>query len=236
MGVPIANTTLEGAEELVASKIIRGSRYTVFTPNPEMIDRSIRDADFFESLLCADLCLADGIGVVWASRIFGTPLPDTVTGVDLMYRLLGRCVHAEADVFLLGTTEKNVQQAAIEAKEMFPGLNICGYHHGFFSESDEQKVVEIIRRCGPDLIIAGMGIPKDQIFAARRRSEFPGVYLAVGGGLDVLAKAVNRAPDVVRQFRLEWLFRLITQPGRWKRQLALPRFVMAVLRQRLTAD
>ncbi|MFO8059418.1 MAG: WecB/TagA/CpsF family glycosyltransferase, partial [Bacillota bacterium] len=111
---------------------------------------------------------------------------------------------------------------------------VVGFHHGFFPEDEEPALVEHIRSCAPGLILSGMGIPRDQAFAARWRECLPpGVCLAVGGGLDVLAGRVRRAPEGVRRLGLEWLYRLAVSPGRWRRQLALPRFAWNVLCRRI---
>ncbi len=227
--MPVAPLTLDEAVDRLIHRIRGQKPYLVFTPNPEMIDRSMRDDAFRRQLLLADLRVADGVGLVWASRLFRTPLPGTVPGVDLMDALLAAC--PGTGVFLLGTTPPVVQEAANRAAQR--GVRVAGFHHGFFSAEEEPSLVDLIWRCAPGLILSGMGIPRDQAFAERWRDRLPpGVYLAVGGGLDILAGHAQRAPRGVRRLGMEWLYRLISSPRRWRRQIALPRFAWNVLYRR----
>ncbi len=230
--MPVASLTLEEAVGRLSRRLGGGRPYLVFTPNPEMIDRSLRDGEFRRQLLFDDLRVADGVGLVWASRLFGTPLPGTVPGVDLMDSLLGVC-GPEVGVFLLGTTPEAVREAADRVSRR--GVRVAGFHHGFFEAEEEGALVDHIRRCAPGLIISGMGVPRDQAFAVRWRHRLPpGVYLAVGGGIDVLAGQARRAPERIRRMGLEWLYRLMTSPRRWRRQVALPRFAWNVLCRRFS--
>ena len=226
----MAPLTLEEAVDCLTRRIRGEEPYVVFTPNPEMIDRSMRDGEFRRQLLLADLLVADGVGLLWASRVFRTPLPGTVPGVDLMESLLAAC-GSGVGVFLLGTTPPVVQEAANRASQR--GVRVVGFHHGFFSAEEEPPLIDLICRCAPGLILSGMGIRRDQAFAVRWRDRLPpGVYLGVGGGLNILAGHSQRAPRGVRRLGLEWLYRLISSPRRWRRQIALPRFVWNVLYRR----
>lgn len=234
--MPLAPLTIEEAVEHLLPLTRGRSPYLVFTPNPEMVDRSLRDREFRLALLAAELRVADGVGLLWASRVLNQPLPGTVPGVDLMEALLAACAGAGVGVFLLGTTPEVVARAAEHARRMHPGLKVVGHHHGFFARDEEPRVVDNLRSCSPGLTVSGMGVPRDQLFAARWRDRLPpGVHLAVGGGLDILAGVTPRAPRLMRRLGLEWLFRLVVRPGRWRRQLALPRFAAAVLRRRFAS-
>ncbi len=236
LGVPLAPFTIEEAVQHLLPRTRGCSPYLVFTPNPEMIDRSLRDREFRRALLAAQLRVADGVGLLWASRVLNQPLPGTVPGVDLMHSMLAGCAGARVGVFLLGTTPEVVSRAAECAHRSHPDLEIVGCHHGFFCREEEARVVDYLRGCSPGLTVSGMGVPRDQLFAVRWRDRLPpGVHLAVGGGLDILAGVTPRAPRLMRRLGLEWLFRLVARPGRWRRQLALPRFAGAVLRRRLSS-
>ncbi len=235
LGVPIAALTFVEAVELLVAQIPFSRPYVVFTPNPEMIDRSCRDRDFRKMLKTAHLLLPDGIGVVWASRLLASsPLRETVPGVDVMEALLHAGAENGWSVFFLGTTPESLELAVDRAEMKFPGLKICGYHHGYLAADDEDAVIEKINEAQPHITISGMGIPRDQRFLSNHRAALPpGLYLAIGGGLDILAGTTKRAPDWIRRCHCEWLYRLLSSPSRWRRQLALPRFVMRVLRKRL---
>lgn len=236
LGVPLAPLTIEEAVQHLLQRTGGDGPYLVFTPNPEMVDRSLRDREFRRALLTAQLRVADGVGLLWASRMLKQPLPGTVPGVELMHAMLAECAAAGVRVFLLGTTPEAVSKAAQCARERYPGLEVVGHHHGFFPGEQEGEVVHYLRSCSPGLTVSGMGVPRDQFFAVRWRDRLPpGVHLAVGGGLDILAGLTPRAPRLMRRLGLEWLFRLVVRPGRWRRQLALPRFAGAVLRRRLSS-
>ncbi len=234
LGLPLANATLDEAAQHLFSIMPTPQPYIVCTPNPEMIERALAEEDLRRSLLAADLLLADGVGVLWASRVLGEGLPGTVPGVDLMDALLRAGASGGIRVFLLGTTRTNVEAAGRRAQREYPGLGAVETHHGYFSEDDAAGVLAAMTRFCPDLVLVGMGVPRDQVFLSRFRNQLPpALYLAVGGGLDVLSGAVRRAPAWMRRLRLEWLYRLATSPSRWRRQLALPRFVFRVLWTRL---
>ncbi len=234
LGVPIAAVSMTEAVNLLSDRIRSGDKYLVFTPNPEMIDRSRRESSFRRLLLDAHLRVADGVGLLWASRLYGDPLPGTVPGVDLMQHLLAECARGGCGVFLLGTTEENVELAARRAQKRYSDLRVVGYHHGFFAHQEIRQVLRRIKQSEPRLVIAGMGVPKDQRFLVANFAELPpAVYLAVGGGLDVMARAVTRAPGLLRRLCLEWLYRLISSPSRWRRHLSLARFAAAVMQRRI---
>ena len=234
LGFPLANLTQDEAARHLLSMMPTAHPYTVCTPNPEMIERALAEEDLRRSLSAADLLLADGVGVLWASRFLGAGLPGTIPGVDLMEALLRAGASRGLRVFLLGTTRDNVEAAKRRAERDYPGLGAIEAHHGYFSEADTPRVLEAMAGFRPDLVLVGMGVPRDQLFLSRLRNQLPpAVYLAVGGGLDVMSGAVRRAPRWMRRLRLEWLYRLATSPSRWRRQLALPRFVLRVLWVRL---
>ena len=235
LGVSVASVTIESAAEILLEKTTENEKYFVFTPNPEMVDRSLRDKRFCRLLHQADLLVADGVGLLWASRILSTPLPGTVPGVDLMNHMLDVCADKDLSVYFLGTTENNVRQAAEKAEANYPGLTVAGYHHGFFTDETADTVIDELHKCCPNVVVTGMGVPKEQEFLISNSDSLPaGVYLGVGGGLDVLAGAVKRAPFLVRRLGLEWLYMLFASPRRWRRQTALIRFALAVLQCRLT--
>ncbi|MFO7941295.1 MAG: WecB/TagA/CpsF family glycosyltransferase [Bacillota bacterium] len=234
LGFPLAAMTLDEATQCLLTSLPRDEPSVIFTPNPEMVERAMRNPALKDALLSADLLIADGIGVVWASRILGDPLPGLVPGIDLMEGLLAGGAELQLRTFLLGTTSESVESAARKIREAYPGLRVAGYHHGYFPESATGHIARLIRESEPDLVFVGMGVPRDQMFLSRAKPSLPpALYLGVGGAIDILSGRVARAPEIFRKLRLEWLYRLIGSPGRWRRQLDLPRFAWRVLRARL---
>jgi len=229
LGVPFDPLDLRGAVAACVRMVADGRPHLAVTANPEAVVRALDDPEFAEVLRRADLVVADGIGVVWASRRLGRPLPMRVPGIELMEALCAHAARQGLRVFLLGGSEGVAEQAARTLIRRYPGLCIAGTHHGYFTE--DEPVVARIAGARADLLFAGMGMPRQEKWLSRHLSDL-GVRLAmgVGGSLDVLAGRVRRAPGFVQQVHLEWLYRLLREPRRWRRQLALLRFVWAVLR------
>jgi N-acetylglucosaminyldiphosphoundecaprenol N-acetyl-beta-D-mannosaminyltransferase len=179
----------------------------------------------------AALSIPDGIGLILAGRLLGTPLRQQVTGTDLTYRLCGRAAREGWRVFLLGAAPGVAELAAQRLRALFPGLLVVGTHAGSPLESAEDVVRAHIRSAGPvDLLFVAYGAPAQERWIVRNQRilEIP-VAIGIGGVLDFASGRVRRAPVWVRRVGLDWLFRLIRQPRRWRRQLALPRFAWAVL-------
>lgn len=233
LGVPVDRLTLDEAVSRIIGFIGEGGSHVVLTPNPEIVHRALKSPDLMEILKGADLSLADGTGLVWASRYLGDPLPERVTGMDVVEALLEVGDKAEARglrVFLLGAREEVCRMAAEKIERLFPRVEVCGYHHGYFGPGEEESIVELIRRCAPDILLVGMGSPKQEKWLAHHLAGtgVP-VGIAVGGCFDVLAGKVARAPGWVRRLGLEWLFRIVRQPFRIKRAMAIPAFIIKVI-------
>ncbi len=229
LGVPFDPVDLGAAVEVCARLVQDGRPHLVVTANPEAVMRAQADPEFAEVIRGADLVVADGIGVIWASRRLGQPLPGRVPGIELVEALCAHAARAGLRVFLLGGAEGVAERAAQNLVRRYPGLRIGGTHHGYFTE--DAPVVARVAESRSELLFVGMGMPRQEKWLSRHLSAL-GVRLAVGvgGSLDVLAGRVRRAPEVLRRLHLEWLYRLLQEPRRWRRQLALAHFVWAVLR------
>ncbi|NLU42569.1 MAG: WecB/TagA/CpsF family glycosyltransferase [Firmicutes bacterium] len=205
----------------------------VVTPNVEIVMAARSNERLRRALNGADLAVGDGVGLVWASRVLGRPLPARVSGIDLMTDLLREAPRHGLRVFLLGST-KEIVAAAAERIRSTMNAEVAGFHHGFFSPEEEQKVVDSILRTRPHIIFVGMGSPRQELFMARNVGLIgKGAMIAVGGSFDVLSGAKRRAPSLLRRLGLEWMFRLISEPRRFRRMMALPRFAALVLLTRL---
>lgn len=207
-----------------------GGTRIVVTPNPEMVMKARRDPLLREAIRGSDMALPDGVGVILASRMLGDPLPERVTGVDLMEELLKAAAKDASRVFFLGGRPGVAKRAAEKARERFGPIRVAGHYHGYFSQEEERSVVEMIRAAGPDFLFVGMGTPRQEIFmTANRKALGAGVAIGVGGALDALSGAVRRAPLLARRLGFEWLYRLVREPWRWRRQLSLLQFGMMVV-------
>lgn len=242
LGVPVDRVTLDEASEAAASLWESAGSHHVVTVNPELIMAALEGPDgpaLRRVLAEASLSVADGVGVVWASRLLDEPLPGRVPGIELAERLLERAAAAGKRLFLLGGRPGVAEEAAKRLEERYPGLNVAGTYHGYFdtrpAEGDEG--VEAVAGCKVDLLLVGMGAPKQELWIARRKEQLGAkVMIGVGGALDVFAGRVKRAPAFLRRAGLEWAYRLATQPWRARRMTALPRFALRVLQAAWKGD
>ncbi|MFZ5648389.1 MAG: WecB/TagA/CpsF family glycosyltransferase [Bacillota bacterium] len=202
----------------------------IITLNPELLYRAQSEKALLEMINRADLVTADGVGIIWACRTAGKPLPERVTGIDLMMRLLEKAAEKGWQVFFLGSALGVAEAAAQRAVKLFPGLRVAGTHHGYFSEEDNHEVVSIIKSASPDLLFVALGSPRQEKWIEQNLPLLgSAVAVGVGGSLDVLSGNVQRVPEWLRRLNLEWLGRLLKEPRRWRRMLVLPRFMFLTL-------
>lgn len=205
----------------------------IVTLNAEIIYQAGKQEELRRIINRAGLVTADGIGTVWAARTLGCPQKERVTGIDL---LLQTCSQASAQgwkIYLLGAAPGVALKAARNLEQLYPGLNICGCRDGYFSPDNEADIVAAINAQSPHILFAALGAPKQEYWLSRNREllQVP-VCMGVGGSFDVIAGIKKRAPQFFIDLNLEWLYRLLTEPARFKRQLALPAFALKVLRQK----
>lgn len=235
LGVRIDNVTMEQAVERIRGFVAKKDKpHLVVTCNPEMVMTAYTDQLLAEILRRADLVVPDGIGVVWASRILQRPLAERVPGIELMEAVLAAAAQSGWRVFLLGAEPGVAERAGAEMQKAFPGLNIVGQHHGFFDKTTEPQVLELIRRTQPHILLVALGVPRQEKWAAAHLASLKvPVAIGVGGSFNVWAGVDKRAPLWIRRIHLEWLYRLLRQPWRFRRALAIPQFMAAVIWERL---
>lgn len=215
--------------------IVDEEKAFVVTANPEIVMLAQREADFMRLLKEATYVTADGIGVVKAAQLLGEPLPERVTGFDTMMGLLELANDYHFSVFLLGASEDTLARAVKTIEKDFPNVHVAGSQHGYFS--DEEEVSEIVRAANADMTFVALGAPKQEAWIAKHiKTVDKGIFIGLGGSFDVLAGTVKRAPKMWQKLHLEWLYRLLKQPSRFKRMLDLPRFVFRVIGVRLRGD
>jgi N-acetylglucosaminyldiphosphoundecaprenol N-acetyl-beta-D-mannosaminyltransferase len=220
-----------------------GLRHVV-TVNPEFVMAARRDACFAAALRASSLATADGVGVTLAARLLSLPRAPRVTGVELVEGLAG-LRHPGARLFLLGAAPGVAAEAAERLRARFPATQIVGVYPGSPAAGDWPAIAEQLRSTAtatatatrPSILLVAFGHPRQDLWIAEHREELTalGVVVAsgVGGAFDYLSGRTPRAPGLVRRAGFEWLYRLIRQPWRWRRQLALPRFAALVLLDRL---
>ena len=234
MGVKVDKIDYQSAL-VTAKKLIDGSgKHYIITPNPEFIVLAQKDTQFREILNKADLSVPDGIGLVWLSRIFAGGLPERVTGVDLLEGLAALAEEHGFSLFLLGAKEGVAGKAAEVLKKRFPRLKIAGTYAGDSSSKADNEVVSVIGNEKIDILAVAYGPVKQEKWIARNLPRLDiKLAIGVGGALDYISREKKRAPVIIRQIGLEWFFRLIREPWRLKRQLAIPTFTYLLLKDRL---
>ncbi|HEV2439396.1 MAG TPA: WecB/TagA/CpsF family glycosyltransferase [bacterium] len=233
MGVGFDPVDLDGAVARVVAFVEGGVPSLAVTANTEMVMSARHHADLANLLTNAALVVADGVGVVWASRYLHRPLPARVPGIELAERLLAEAARRRWRIYLLGGRPGTAEQAAARLCASYPGLEIAGSAHGYFTAGDEPGVVETVRAAAPALLLAGLGTPRQERWLARHLAAL-GVPAAmgVGGSLDVWAGRAQRAPRSMQTLGLEWLYRLAREPRRLRRQLTIPHFMAIVIVER----
>lgn len=198
----------------------------------EMAVLASRDAEYRAAINGADLVVPDTVGVVWASRVLGHRLRERVAGIDLVQRVLRESAAASIRVFIIGAAAGVADSAARVLAAQFQSVVICGMHHGYFDRDHDADVAQLVRASGANLVLVGLGFPLQEYWIRDNVGALgAAVCIGVGGALDVWAGRAARAPSAWRKAGLEWLYRLLREPSRLRRQLALPRFVALVLAQ-----
>ncbi len=237
MRVPVKNVgfdrvTMAEAVETGKKLLSQPGGHYVVTPNPEIVWLAQERADFMEALNAADLVVPDGIGVIYAAKILGTPLKERVPGFELATHLIHYASEAGLGVYLLGAKPGVAERAAENLKQAHPGLIVCGTGDGYFKE--DGPVLERIRASGARLVLVCLGFPKQELWMKAHQNEVgQALMLGVGGSMDVFAGDVKRAPDFWCRIGLEWFYRLMKQPSRIGRMMKLPVFLLSVIGDRL---
>ena len=231
LGVPVHVVTTAGALRWVQRFMAEPRLHQVATVNPEFIMAAQRDDAFRRVLQAADLCLADGIGVVWASRWLGRPLPERVPGSELVYHLAQLAASMGWRLFLLGAAPGVAEAAAVAFQQQNPALALAGTYAGSPDPAEDEAIVRRINDSHADLLFVAYGAPRQDLWIARNRPALATVRVAmgVGGALDFVSGRAVRAPRWLQNLGLEWLHRLYHEPWRWRRMLALPRFALKVI-------
>ena len=232
MGLQFDNITMEEALD-AAKALLQGEHAArVVTPNAEIAYEALHDENMRTLLNSAELMLPDGAGVVLASKILKTPLKQKVAGVDFADGLLGVLETTGQSLYLLGSKPGIGELAAQKMMQKHPKLRIAGIADGYFQ--DEAPVIDKINASGADVLFVCLGAPKQEQFMARHQKTLHVKLMAgLGGSLDSFAGTVKRAPKWMIRLNLEWLYRLIKEPKRFKRMLRLPKYLWAVVCKRI---
>lgn len=231
MGVPIHDVTTEETIAWVGRWIAEGTSHQIATVNPEFLMQARKDAAFRATLNGAALCIPDGFGVLWAARFRGIKLRERVPGSDLVPRLSAEAAKRGWRVFFLGAAPGIAEKASGILAERYPGLQVAGCYAGSPAVEEEQAIITRIKASQADIVFVAYGAPKQDHWVRRNLTRTGAkVGIGVGGSFDFIAGIRMRAPRWVQRIGLEWFYRLLAEPWRWRRQLVLPHFAaLAIL-------
>lgn len=231
LGVDVSNETYESLIANAFTRIEENKQSMIVAINPEKIIKAQQDEALKQLLNEAEFQIPDGVGVLIASRLKGGNIRSRVTGVDLMMKLVEKASQQGKSIFLYGAKPGIADKAKQKLECLYPSIQVKGVIDGY--EKDFLYIKETINQKEPDILFVALGSPKQEEWIKENRSELMvSIFQGVGGSFDVLAGNVNRAPAIFRRLGLEWFYRLIREPKRWKRQLALPIFLLKVIKNR----
>ncbi|MDS1029693.1 WecB/TagA/CpsF family glycosyltransferase [Bacillota bacterium LX-D] len=236
LGTKIDKVTMDEALEKISSFIAEGTPRQVVTLNAEIIYRAQSEEKLKFLINNADLVTPDGAGVVWAARKLGTPLPERVTGIDLLQEIVEKASIYNWKLYFFGAAPTVAETAAKKLQQKYQNLNknlkIVGTSHGFISSNEMPALLAEINEVKPDVLFVALGAPRQEYWIQKYMAQLKvPVCIGVGGSLDVIAGKVKRAPKIFQKLKLEWLYRLIKEPWRYKRMLALPKFMLKILQE-----
>lgn len=232
LGIRVDDVTFDEALDAIDQMIVAGGAHQVVTVNPEFVMRAQQDAAFRQVLDAADLAIPDGQGLLLGARLLGERLRERVAGSDMVPALAALAAARAYRVFLLGAAPGVADRAAEILEALHPGLIVAGTYSGSPAAEDAADIVARVEAARPHLLFVAYGAPAQDLWIYRNQPKMQvPVAMGVGGSLDFIVGVQRRAPVWIQTLGLEWLYRLVQEPRRWRRMLALPRFVVGVVGQ-----
>ena len=230
MGLQTDNITMAEAVKATESALLSDEKQlVVFTPNAEIAYACLNDEKLLETVNSADLVLPDGVGVLRAAEILGTPLKEKVAGVEFGEELCRLCAKHDSGLYILGGKPGVAEAAAENLCKKYAGLRVVGVHNGYFDKHGDEndEVISEVTNSGAEAIMVCFGFPAQENWAAENKNRLPGVKVTacLGGSIDVYSGKAKRAPKLFIKFKLEWLYRLIKEPSRLKRMSVIPKYL-----------
>jgi len=237
LGVPVdlwhPDEFISKIEESIHSPIPQ----TIFAVNPEKIVLSRKNQDLSLALKQADFLIPDGIGVIIGLKIiYGKTIARAIriAGIELMTSLLDSANRMKKKIFIFGGSPEVNERVARIISHQYPDLVLAGHRHGYMAEYLDEALVQEINSLCVDILFVGLGSPKQERWIQKYRNKLKvKICMGVGGSFDVLVGKISRAPKWMQQAGLEWLYRLFREPRRIRRQLALPKFAWALIKEKM---
>lgn len=232
LNVPFDNLAKKEILVQLNQRIKMQQKTFVVTANPEIVMYANQHSSYMDIIKKADYITPDGIGIVKAARMLKTPIIERVAGYDLMLELLKNANKLNQSIYLLGAKEEVILKTVKKIKVEFPNIKLKGYHNGYFELSDKTVLNQAVE-AQADIIFVGLGFPKqEEWIQSYLKQVTKGLAMGVGGAFDAYTGTVKRAPDIFIKMNLEWFYRLLKQPTRFKRMLMIPKFLLAIQKEK----
>lgn len=232
-GVPISKMSMKQTVDYLAKVIELKKPHQVITANPIMVMAAQDDPSYLKMMQRAELIVPDGTGVVWAANRVGQPVAERVPGYDLIHELMKVGEKKHWKVYLLGASNEVIQAAAAKIHTLYPQVSLVGVRDGYFGDAEDAQVIQAIRDAAPDILLVGRAAANQEPWIGKYKEQLNvPVMMGVGGSFDVLSGKLKRAPVLFQKLRLEWFYRLLQEPWRYKRMLLLPKFAVKVMRDK----
>lgn len=231
--IPFINMKKEEILKILEQRVVENKKTYVVTANAEIVMYAKENESYFNIITKADYIVPDGIGVVKGAKILKKEIKERVPGIELMGDLLKIANKFNQKVYFYGAKNEVIEKMIKRIESDYPNINIVGYSNGYINDADNKITDEIIN-LQPDYVFVAKGAPlQDEWINKVIQKTNKGLFMGVGGSFDVLAGEVKRAPEIWQKLNLEWLYRIAGDPKRWKRSMALPKFVIEVLKLRI---
>lgn len=232
-GIAFSKLTMKETVKVLEEAVLSKQPHQVITANPIMVMAALEDPALMTVMQDAEMIVPDGTGVVWAANYCGDPVAERVPGFELLHELLRVGENYRWGVYLLGSTPEVIQETAVRLQQQYPAIRIVGYRDGFFGSAEDEQVVATIQQAAPDLLFVARGADTQEpwIHKHKQALQVP-VMMGVGGSFDVISGKSKRAPKLFQKLRLEWFYRLLREPSRAGRMLALPKFAVKVMQDK----
>lgn len=230
LGVEVDKVNIGGAVDEIFKMLSEDRPHAIYTPNSEIIMLAYKDEEFKNILNNADMLTADGIGVVYASKILKNPIEERAAGYDIACGVIDRIAETGHGLYLFGGKPGVAEKAKENIEKKHPFIRVVGTHNGYFDASQVSEIIDDINNSGADILFVCLGAPAQEKWINENMHKLKvRVCMGVGGSIDVIAGVAERAPEKWCNMGLEWLYRLLKQPKRFFRMLALPKFGLTVL-------
>lgn len=209
-------------------------KVNIISGNPEILYNGLNNKFLFDNFTNENsIIIPDGVGVVLASKLIGSPVKEKVPGIEVMEDIIRKCEGENKGIYLVGTKQEIIEACVQNIQKKYPKLRIAGFHNGFFDLDNCNDIIEDIKKSKPYAIFVAMGSPRQEKFIVKYMNELPcTVYMGVGGSFDIFAGVLKRAPRWMIKLGLEWLYRVIKEPFRIKRLGAIPVFIIKAMRNK----